>query len=174
MTSQFPPTLRSMNKPDSERREVKKSIWTRSLCPDLCCSYSSLIVSAAGVVCVFFALLKRSDWSLQGNSWWIKITRKIITIIPHLLIWLLVLSLIIPWKINTLILFYMRLVNELVRKQSVFLLFLSLTQRRRAAGGRLCLYTVIKFHYVVFLTSGTSTHLFWPKELLFLILHNTD
>jgi len=26
----------------------------------------------------FVALLKRSDWSLQGNSWWIKITRKII------------------------------------------------------------------------------------------------
>lgn len=107
MTSQFPPTLRVMIRPDSKRIEVKKSIWTCSLCPDLCCSYCSLIVSAAGV-CVFFALLTRSDWSLQGNSWWIKITRKSITIIPHLLIWPLFLPLIIPWKIN------MCLVNEFV------------------------------------------------------------
>lgn len=64
---------------------------------------------------------------------------------------------------------------SVVRKWLVFLLFLSLTHRRRAAGGRLCLYTVIKFHYVVFLTSGTNvTHLFRPKELPFPILHNTS
>ncbi len=123
--------------------------------------------------CVLFALLTRSDWSLQGNSWWIKITQKIITIIPHLLIWLLFLPLATPWKINTLILFYMSLC--VVRKWLVFLLFLSFTQWRRAAGGWWCLYTVIKFHCVVFLTSGTNiTHLFWPKELPFSILHNTS
>ncbi len=71
MTSQFPHTLRAMIRPESKRIDVKKSIWTCSLSPDLCCSYYSLIVSAAGVCAFCFAYevrLKPSGQQLMDKD----------------------------------------------------------------------------------------------------------
>lgn len=133
---------------------MKKSIWTCSLCPDLCCSYSSLIVSAAGVCAFFFAYevrlkppgqqLMDKDHTKNYNNY---------TSSAHV-------AALSPSRYSLENKYTDSLLYEFVCSKKMVGVPV-VPQRRRAARDRLCLYTVIKFHCVVFLTSGTNiTHLF--------------
>lgn len=83
---------------DSEKRVLKKSIWS----VQICAAVTRLSLFLQLWLCFSYGVrLKPSGQQLMDKD-----HTKIITIIPHLLVWPLFLPLFAPWKINTLILFY--------------------------------------------------------------------